>query len=84
MTPYCTEDMELRRTVLVETGSLSHVSEMPNETYEDMNIIYSPFVSETTECKCAIYFNLECMCVKYYFSICHAIFQILVSAVNSV
>ena len=45
--------MELRRANIVEANSMALDSEMPNETYEDMNIIYVPFVLETAERKCA-------------------------------
>ena len=53
MKKYCTEDMELRRANIVEANSMALDSEMPSETYEDMNIIYVPFVRETAERKCA-------------------------------
>ena len=53
MKNYCTEDMELRRANIVEANSISLDSELPNETYEDMNVIYVPFVQETAERKCA-------------------------------
>lgn len=49
MTHYCTEDMELRRVVIEGADSMALDSEMPNEPYEDMNIIYVPFVPETAE-----------------------------------
>ena len=45
--------MELMRANIVEASSMALDSEMPNETYEDMNIIYVPFVRETAERKCA-------------------------------
>ena len=58
MKKYCTEDMELRRANIVEANSMALDSEMPSETYEDMNIIYVPFVRETAERKCTnIYFE---------------------------
>ena len=58
MTHHCTEDMELRRVVIESVDSLALDSEMPNEPYEDMNIIYAPFVPETVESTCFFFSKL--------------------------